>query len=716
MSDILKFSNAIRLAQLASDPTGIENGVLYYNTASNVVKQYINGGWQEVPNQALTLLGLALNDGEIIVGNASNVSVAVDTTAVGDVEANESTGLTIKTGVIVNGQISASAAISLSKLASLTASRALQSDGSGVISASSVTSTELGYLSGVTSAIQTQLGNKQSTSEKGQANGYASLDGSGKVPVSQLPNSIMEYQGTWDASTNTPTLADGAGSVGDVYRVSVAGTQDLGSGNITFAVGDYAILNASLVWEKADTTDAVSSVNGSTGAVTVNAINELTGDVTAGPASGSQSKVATIANAAVTGAKIASDTITDSNIASAAAITLSKLASLTASRALESDGSGVISPSSVTSTELGYLSGVTSAIQTQLGNKASTTLNNLGTTSINANLIPDGNNTRDLGAASTGGWNNLYVNVINQARSNMNRNGVQRGQLRAVISSDAVTRPDATTLNGLYLRGGDNAGDNFSIFTSNNNSADSVATTNVDIQTGNKTAGTGNSGDITFKTGTSAGGARGKISLDGSSIEPQASIVPNADGTLNLGSSSFKFASAYLGTSLVMEDPGAGTNSVTVQAASGTDAFTLTLMDSLPASTQAVMMDSSGNLSTSAVATASAGDISETTFSGLANNTSNQTITGLAFNNAVVRSARIQLSIFVDATSDQFAVYDLMAIQRGSDWQMTSSFTGDSITGLSFDITSAGQVRASIGNISGFSSADIKFRALTTSV
>ena len=715
MSDILKFSNAIRLAQLASDPTGVENGVLYYNTSSGVVKQYIGGGWQEIPNQALTLLGLSLNDGEIIVGDASNVSVAVDTTAVGDVEANETAGLTIKSGVIVNGQISASAAISLSKLASLTASRVLQSDGSGVISASSVTSTELGYLSGVTSAIQTQLNAKQSTSEKGQANGYASLDGSGKVPVSQLPNSIMEYQGTWDASTNTPTLADGAGSVGDVYRVSVAGTQDLGSGNITFDVGDYAILNASLVWEKADTTDAVSSVNGQTGSVTVNAINELTGDVTAGPASGSQSKVATIANAAVTGAKIATDTITDSNIASAAAITLSKLASLTASRALESDGSGVISPSTVTSTELGYLSGVTSAIQTQLGNKASTTLNNLGTTSINANLIPDANTTRDLGASGTS-WNNLYVNVINQSRSNMNRNGVQRGQLRAVISSDAVTRPDATTLNGLYLRGGDNARDNFSIFTSNNNSADSVATTNVDIQTGNKTAGTGNSGDITFKTGTSAGGARGKISLDGSSIEPQASIVPNADGTLNLGSSSFKFASAYLGTSLVMEDPGAGTNSVTVQAASGTDAFTLTLMDSLPASTQALMMDSSGNLSTSAVATASAGDISETTFSGLANNTSNQTITGLAFNNAVVRSARIQLSIFVDATSDQFAVYDLMAIQRGSDWQMTSSFTGDSITGLSFDITSAGQVRASIGNISGFSSADIKFRALTTSV
>jgi hypothetical protein len=45
----------------------------------------------------------------------------------------------------------------------LTASKALQSDASGKVSASTVTSTELGYVSGVTSAIQTQLGNKASS-------------------------------------------------------------------------------------------------------------------------------------------------------------------------------------------------------------------------------------------------------------------------------------------------------------------------------------------------------------------------------------------------------------------------------------------------------------------------------------------------------------------------------------------------------------------------
>lgn len=61
---------------------------------------------------------------------------------------------------IVNADISASAAIALSKLAATTVSRALVSDASGVISPATTTSTEIGYVNGVTSAIQTQLDGK----------------------------------------------------------------------------------------------------------------------------------------------------------------------------------------------------------------------------------------------------------------------------------------------------------------------------------------------------------------------------------------------------------------------------------------------------------------------------------------------------------------------------------------------------------------------------
>jgi hypothetical protein len=94
--------------------------------------------------------------------------------------------------------------------------------------------------------------------------GIPQLDGSGKILVSQLPNSVMEYKGTWNAATNTPTLVNGTGNQGDVYLCNVAGTVNFGAGAITFAVGDQVIYSGS-IWQKA---------GGSTGTVTSVAVTE----------------------------------------------------------------------------------------------------------------------------------------------------------------------------------------------------------------------------------------------------------------------------------------------------------------------------------------------------------------------------------------------------------------------------------------------------------
>lgn len=69
------------------------------------------------------------------------------------------------------------------------------------------------------------------------------------------------------------------------------------------------------------------------------------------------------------GLRVAALGITDSEISNSAAITLSKLAALNASILPVTDASGFLISSVVTSTEAGYLSGVTSAIQTQIDNK-----------------------------------------------------------------------------------------------------------------------------------------------------------------------------------------------------------------------------------------------------------------------------------------------------------------------------------------------------------
>ena len=69
-----------------------------------------------------------------------------------------------------------------------------------------------------------------STKDAGVANGVATLDAGGKVPVSELPAAVLgalNYQGTWNASTNTPTLTSSVGTKGYYYVVSVAGNTNL---------------------------------------------------------------------------------------------------------------------------------------------------------------------------------------------------------------------------------------------------------------------------------------------------------------------------------------------------------------------------------------------------------------------------------------------------------------------------------------------------------
>jgi len=102
--------------------------------------------------------------------------------------------------------------------------------------------------------------------QKAAASGVATLDGSGKVPLSQLPTGSEVYKGTWNASTNTPTLIDGTGTNGWKYIVNVAGTQNLGSGSVSYLVGDAVIYNGT-IWQKVASGTAVTSVNTYTGAV-----------------------------------------------------------------------------------------------------------------------------------------------------------------------------------------------------------------------------------------------------------------------------------------------------------------------------------------------------------------------------------------------------------------------------------------------------------------
>lgn len=89
---------------------------------------------------------------------------------------------------------------------------------------------------------------------------------------------FVRDKGDWDANTNNPTLASGVGTIGDTYRVSVAGSTNL-DGITDWEIGDKAQFDGT-VWKKDDNTDQVMSVFGRVGVVVAVAGDYLASQIT----------------------------------------------------------------------------------------------------------------------------------------------------------------------------------------------------------------------------------------------------------------------------------------------------------------------------------------------------------------------------------------------------------------------------------------------------
>ena len=138
--------------------------------------------------------------------------------------------------------------------------------------------------------------------------------------------------------------------------------------------------------------------------------------------------------------------------------------------------------------------------------------------------------------------------------------------------------------------------------------------------------------------------------------------------------------------------------------------------EATPGNTQYYGTDAAGVKGFHSVpAVGSPGDLQEGTFAAANNQASPADVTGLAFSNAVVRSFSAIVSVAIDATSDLFEEFELHGIQRGADWSMSVESTGDE-SGVAFSITTAGQIQYVSVSYAGFVSADVRFRAQTTSL
>jgi hypothetical protein len=132
-----------------------------------------------------------------------------------------------------------------------------------------------GGITGTLSAqtdLQTALDGKENLSSKGISNGYAGLDASGKVPLTQINDALIgsvNYQGTYNAATNTPALPTiSTSNKGFYFVVSAAGTQ----AGLALNPGDWIISNGT-AWGKIDNNNAVTAVNGFAGNVTLSTSN-----------------------------------------------------------------------------------------------------------------------------------------------------------------------------------------------------------------------------------------------------------------------------------------------------------------------------------------------------------------------------------------------------------------------------------------------------------
>ena len=234
----------------------------------------------------------------------------------------------------------------------LTTSRALVSDGSGKVAVSAVTSTELGHLDGVTSAIQTQIDAVESR-RASNLTGGSSFTGQVNMSDDLVVSGNLVVNG--DTTTaNSVNLVVQDRIIMLANSVAGAPSADVG---LLFNRGNQG--NAALFYDESAKTFKLSDTkdpHSNTSLSPVTASNLDVGIITAATVTLDGASVATMISDNVTGA----------------ISTASKGNNMTASRALVSDASGKIAPSAVTSTEIGYLDGVSSAIQTQLDAKQAT--------------------------------------------------------------------------------------------------------------------------------------------------------------------------------------------------------------------------------------------------------------------------------------------------------------------------------------------------------
>lgn len=279
----------------------------------------------------------------------------------------------------------------------LTSNRALISNDSGKVAVSNTTSTELEYVNGVTSSIQTQF---DTITGKIPASATSSNQLADKAFVNSSINAVAAYYIT--ANTAGDAFATKAAlDVGPYYYDGAARTP---------TKNDYAIVDADETKDNACTRYTYTGSQWSFQYIVNNSpftqaqVDAINSEINSTLVTNYSAHIADATIHVTSSDKTTWNGKQDAITGAATTVTSSDL---TANRALISNANGKIAVSpKVTSTELGYLDGVTSAIQTQLDGKQETLVGsgpgqNIKTINDNS-LLGSGNITIDSLPSQTG--------------------------------------------------------------------------------------------------------------------------------------------------------------------------------------------------------------------------------------------------------------------------------------------------------------------------
>jgi hypothetical protein len=529
--------------------------------------------------------------------------------------------------------------------------------------------------------LSTALGNKIESSEKGANNGVATLDAGGKVPVSQLPNSVMEFKGVFDPAS--ATFTDAAGNAGDVWLASAAGSYDAGSGSITYAIGDWAVHNGS-IFQKSLNSNSVVSVNGQTGVVSLSTDNVSEGSSNLYFTS-SRAKTAAVLNTLA-----GSETDQAPSVSAVNTALSGKEASITAGTTSQ------------------YWRGDKSW---QTLDKSAVGLGNLD----NVQQLPmsylDTDNTlaadSDSKVASQKATKAYVASAIGALTPyTADGQGIELSSYQFSLELDGSTLSKSSS--GVKVASGGITNTEISSSAAIAYSKLSIADADLTIA---KTSGLQSALDGKVDENSAITGAtKTKITYDAKGL-----VTAGADATtddIGEGSTNLYFTASRAKTAAVSDSI---TDGVTDVAPSQNAVFDALAGKANSSHSHAISDVTGLQTALNGKLAKASGDIDETSFSPSNNQSSFANITGLAFANATVRSFEAQVSVLIDATASKYEVFKLLGIQKGSSWDMSISATGDD-SGYNFQITNAGQIQYTSPAAAGFNSATLKFRALTLSL